>query len=558
MLSLRIAKLASPSLLVGLISLFCCLPPSPAKCQSPYPVVINPDFGAKISDFKESYDHGFLFTGQIDDPTWPGKPLIGWLVKTDINGQLLWDKKIGNVSYLSFIRNMDQDAQGNLYLAGGTTENDYLDAMVMKLDPCGNKLWCTIFHTLENHQDFGILPLAREDGGCYFAWQYPDSNIHLQRYALASLDPNGAVEWVSYFPLGDTCPTSPTMHYGEEFYGLQRLPDGGFLATGHTYWVWNAPTVTLRAFWVKLSEEGEVVWQKPWRTETLVYGQAKSGFYDSVNHQIYSVGKLREEHGTYHRPALYKLTGEGDSIASYRFNFPGSSEYSIGWVVKQLEDKRLVVAGGHTLSQANDEHLTSIWLADTLGHISDSMILTHQQYPTGNIVITHDDKLLVAPAVNDWDILKKEPQIYKLNMDLEPDSLYTIHPEYDYLCSQPVASDTIPIEGNLYVGLDKIPVANERVQLKVYPNPVEGWLTVETPAYVSITSGQAPFQAVTHRYQYQGTLQLFNLQGNLVQERAVTQGERLQLNMQGLIPGLYALRLVCRGNVVATVKVVKQ
>ena len=69
--------------------------------------------------------------------------------------------------------------------------------------------------------------------------------------------------------------------------------------------------------------------------------------------------------------------------------------------------------------------------------------------------VTFDNKIVfvvTSPYTNaaTWDIL-----MYKLNSDLEWDSVYTQPFVYDYLCPDPIVSDTIPMDCDIITDVEK-------------------------------------------------------------------------------------------------------
>ncbi|HPR59257.1 MAG TPA: hypothetical protein PK915_12905, partial [Bacteroidales bacterium] len=49
---------------------------------------------AAVMNLLEHYDHGYLITSTLRSGSGANTYWEGWLVKTDINGQILWDKVI--------------------------------------------------------------------------------------------------------------------------------------------------------------------------------------------------------------------------------------------------------------------------------------------------------------------------------------------------------------------------------------------------------------------------------------------------------------------------------
>ena len=125
-------------------------------------------FGQEVTawarDLKESYDHGYFLLGQVN----PG-PTVSqvhtWLIKTDINGNLIWDKKLFNPHHQIACYKMEKTSDHGLIMAGFTTRLDpeNYDVFFTKLNVCGEKEWCKIFSTPGN-TDFGLKIIQIPDG----------------------------------------------------------------------------------------------------------------------------------------------------------------------------------------------------------------------------------------------------------------------------------------------------------------------------------------------------------------------------------------------------------
>ncbi|MCK9401249.1 MAG: hypothetical protein M0Q51_14820, partial [Bacteroidales bacterium] len=151
------------SLFFGFIILSCSL-----NAQSRWLQEYFPGLNVVGEDFTENYDKGYLLTGKF------GQNYVHyiWLIKTDINGQIIWNKTFGLPdSYIGFF-SLDKDTTGNIFLSGGTTFYDsYSDPLVMKLNACGEKEWCLDFST-PGHFDYAHSIVATNDGGCAVILRY--------------------------------------------------------------------------------------------------------------------------------------------------------------------------------------------------------------------------------------------------------------------------------------------------------------------------------------------------------------------------------------------------
>ena len=81
-------------------------------------------------DIVEQYDLGYTIGGKIDT-------VILWNIKTDINGNSLWDKTIQHNNANSFITSMTSNSSGEVIIAGSL----YLSELggcpsIIKIDSC--------------------------------------------------------------------------------------------------------------------------------------------------------------------------------------------------------------------------------------------------------------------------------------------------------------------------------------------------------------------------------------------------------------------------------------
>lgn len=81
----------------------------------------------------QSYDRGFVLNAGI---VIGNLVSIGWIIKMDVNGTVLWDKKIGNGTNLFGVHGISNTSDGGLILAGTTdTLNfDNWDPFIVKLN----------------------------------------------------------------------------------------------------------------------------------------------------------------------------------------------------------------------------------------------------------------------------------------------------------------------------------------------------------------------------------------------------------------------------------------
>jgi hypothetical protein len=108
----------------------------------------------------EQYDKGYILLGDIQSY------LYGWIIKTDINGYEIWDKKIGDGIHSVIPSNIEQTLDNGFILCGTTTlfNPPYSDPFIMKLNNCGELEWCKGL-VYDNTNDGGISVKPTADGG---------------------------------------------------------------------------------------------------------------------------------------------------------------------------------------------------------------------------------------------------------------------------------------------------------------------------------------------------------------------------------------------------------
>ena len=207
------------------------------------------------SYFIEPYDYGYLLIGKHGN----GYVNYNWLIKTDVNGEVLWEKTIGDTeSYISVL-NMDMNETGELYCAGVTSYFDiYNDPIIFKLDSCGEKEWCKVFYTPENF-DFSNFVLASDDGGCVTILMYTgdDHKGQVDRICLAKLSGDGDLMWKQCYNSPDTGLINADAKY------LTLTDDNGFLITAmcdyldpnHPNLYWAKP------YYIKTDSVGNFQWE---------------------------------------------------------------------------------------------------------------------------------------------------------------------------------------------------------------------------------------------------------------------------------------------------------
>lgn len=175
------------------------------------------------------------------------------LIKTDLNGNLIWRKRFGDM-YEEQYFTIEILKNNTEYLLGGmhgyySTGDPYFDMSIMRTDTAGNIIW---------QQQYGTA--ADETAGC--AIQTLDSGFVLSGTynssgALLKLDKNGNQKWVKNYGF----PTDSYIRY------VKQLPDSSFaFIVSYTY----APTNSFTGFLNKTDKNGNLLWQRVYPGPTTI------------------------------------------------------------------------------------------------------------------------------------------------------------------------------------------------------------------------------------------------------------------------------------------------
>ncbi len=478
----------------------------------------------------EHYDKGYLLAGDINSYKY------GWLIKTDINGNTLWDIKIGDGINLTSISNVENTFDHGLILCGGTAMYNppHTDPLIMKLNSCGELEWCKAL-VYDNAGDGAIRVKQTLDGGYILsAILYGDYSgkdiVHLFKF-----DSGGELFWHKIYN-GDSLVNS---EFIRDLYVDQQF----FLMTGECYYPnW------LKPYYIQTDTSGNETW-------SLAYSQHTGlGFVGDA------FASVRDIHGNYYSagrrvnsPELIKFSSEGNEMMNVDL-FPTATSGGAGTILA-LNDTSYILCAGWAVGSTV---YLGILKTDTLGNINNINYLPNP----GNVIIsysakTFDNKILLI--VTDYvGGVSSRIELFKFNSNLEYDSIYTRHFTYDSLCPHSIVSDTIMPNCGVLMSTDE-PLTNpETAALKVFPNPAKQKITVEFPKYIVVNTGQTGFGSTTVYHHWRSTvLEVYDLSGKKVFEKEIIRAQTtLEMDVSGWPRGMYYFQLVYNRKTVAEAKVI--
>jgi len=489
----------------------------------------------------ETYDKGYLML--INSTDINNMSIYLWLVKTDINGNKLWEKSIGTGQDAISFSNVEETLDHGYILAGAFSKygGPYFDPAIIKLNSCGELDWCNVIKTQGVTSDFAtrVKPTPEGDYILLTLYSNPDADSCIQ---LFKFNGNGNLIWKhSYFP--DSLIWEPQC---EDV----RVDDDGYLISASCYYPDPGnPTIGWeRPYYIKTDTAGNLKW---W----LVYGSG-NGFHGfigdatikSKSGNFYSIGW----HSNYcDTPVLVKCSGNGQE-SYFQDLIPGTCPGGVS-CINFLNDTTMITFAGGTI---NNEFIQRWMKIDTMGvcnyykEYSESWMTSTQ-----HTVKTYDKKFISIARFNSI-----YTYLYKLNSSLEYDSVYTRPFTYDSLCPGGVVSDTINPDCDLIVHIEDPERETGSCQMKVFPNPAMGRVTVVFPMCLKQTMKQPGISSTSVTYQWRSTLlEAFDLNGRRVFSQQIPKSQQtFEINVSDWSRGMYYFRIVYNKNKVADTKVLLQ
>ncbi len=219
----------------------------------------NKTYGGSRTDYAvdghQTSDHGFILVGGTT--SYGAGDDDAWLAKTDPLGNELWNRTFGG-------SNMDQGyavkevSDGGYIICGGTKSfgkgpNDY---WVIRTDQNGQELWNITYGT--KGYDWGYDIIEIPDKGFVFTGGTDTSlsGTHILDIGLIKINQNGVLQWEKMFN------KPPAEKRWDEGYGVIQTPDGGYIIAGvaHTS-SWEADG-TGAGWIIKTDAAGNKQWDK--------------------------------------------------------------------------------------------------------------------------------------------------------------------------------------------------------------------------------------------------------------------------------------------------------
>ena len=486
----------------------------------------------------ETYDKGYYLVGTSNDKA--------YLAKMDINGNVLYDKtllhdQLGGSSLFSVV----QDSLGNTYVGGMGMRNQSTGyPFIIKLDPCGNPVWCKYF------------PNPRSNGGATF-----DMIINDEGYLVALLEYGGVAEWELIFLTKITLDgevvlkqayARPEDYPLKDQYGSYRLMQHNedYYISGYCYYPYpdDPDHVFLRPMFIHVSSTFKELWMKPFHATDSVFGDAFHTI--AINDTLLMGVGLRRFFDPDEPCSLLMFYGPNGQEYGYREipnrSFGPDIRGNDITNILRINDTLFMAIGQYgTKPSANPGGDMVIDTAGNLYHIK-----SHPQTISWRpgLQKTYDGNYIVPLSYregNQVDFL-----VYKNDENLQSAPYDTTQRVYDSLCPHPIESGILDLTDCLVVtDIEELPGPEEyyesirHIPIKVHPNPVkDGRLTLE-------------FENTTHHQNMQ--LRCYDSFGRQLHSQKIYKGQQeTKLDVSAWSAGMYVAVIYSNGGTCGKVKFV--
>lgn len=303
-------------------------------------VLWNKTYGGLLDEEARSVfqtkDEGYLLAGSTNSYGIGGKDV--WLVKTDANGLVLWNKTYGGTQ-LDFVGSLIQTTDGGFALAGFTINwldfvalgNGGGDMWIVKIDESGNIQWNQTYKGEKDERIYAIIQTI--DGGFALAGRTTVLSDFDSEIWLVKTNAIGEIQWnQTYQGVMD-----------ERAYSLIQTSDEGFILAGINQTRFSMESDVLI---IKTDVHGTVMWSQTYGGSA---GESTYNLLQTADGGFAFAGYTTSYSSTVHSDVMFtKIDTNG--VVEWQ-QIIGEKEPELAYSLLQTTDGGFAIAG---ISEAFD------------------------------------------------------------------------------------------------------------------------------------------------------------------------------------------------------------
>ena len=359
----------------------------------------------------ESYDQGYIIQGFQNKPN----ALFRWslLMKTDINGEILWEKFFGepgsNIGMIS--SNLTSD--GGFIISGLTSKYDYQgDPLLMKLNACAEYEWCNIYH-IPGKQSYAADVLQMPNGNFIALINYYSFD-NFERIWLFCLSPAGEVLWEKVY----TQEQSSLYYFNETGHLLTLSSDGNILITADC---WMAdpqqPNVGFMAtLHIMVDADGEELWTELFReSDDQAFSSYPVKTLEKLINIFYTCGVRTSDPVYGHSVATLMKFNSNGVYLDHVILHPTQNNH-IATNLVPYDTNHFVVTGSYRIG-FEKPHIM-LYKSDTLGNILHEKELFRDDQAIQDAILTTDNYVIMTSLHMTYNPLRWKVYINKVDGEL--------------------------------------------------------------------------------------------------------------------------------------------
>jgi len=494
----------------------------------------NQGTSESFKDVIEFYDHGYLLSAGYENPQG------NWLIKTDVNGDILWGKFLTWENTTVYRGYIEQDKKGNIIDASTFARNGIgLWPMMIKLDSCGEKLWCRVFPNYDYEYAFYQDLIILNNGDILALGIFIKED--LDRVYLDYIDTEGNLLWRKAYAKKVNHPLISSANGLKLFQIL-----GKYIILGYCYYPYpsNPNHVFLRPMFIGIDSLFNENWFLPFGISDSIHGDAYGLI--NLNDTVFMGVGARRIGGGIQNSLLMFFNKDGDELGHNQipneaigFDILDNFIYDID----RINDTLFLASSNFGSEDMGNPY--GEFVLDTAGNLYN-----FQSRPntggTSKLFKTQDNKYVIGVGYREsptkWDIL-----MYKINENLESVPFDTNQYNYDSLCPHQITSGTIDLSDCIiWTDIGEILTPEEyyaklkTIPIKVFPNPAKENITLA-------------FENTKYHKNMQ--LECFDVFGRKVhKEKIYTAQLETEINISQWNEGLYVAVVISEEKVLGKVK----